>query len=214
MGLGDIVMRFGALGRRAAPAIGVALVWAASAGLAGATPIDRAPTPELRGSVVTAVAALAPLRPARVDVRHRIAAAAPQGDGEWHCLAEAIYFEARGEDLDGQIAVAEVILNRVESPAYPDSVCAVVRQGEGGGPGCQFSYRCDGRSEATPDRAAWTLAGRIARAMLDGAPRELTDGATHYHAHYVSPRWARRFDRTAVIGAHRFYREPLVLAAN
>ena len=118
------------------------------------------------------------------------------------CLAEALYFEARGEGSQGQRAVAEVILNRVDSPAYPRTVCGVVQQGGKGG--CQFSYTCDGRSDRISDRAAWARAGKIARSMLDGAPRVLTAGATHFHTVGVRPGWARRFDRTASIGAHLF----------
>ena len=150
------------------------------------------------------------------DVAALVAAAEPAGDAEWYCLAEALYFEARGEDPEGQAAVAEVILNRVDSPAYPDSVCAVVGQvadGSGGG-GCQFSYRCDGLPDAIRERRAWAEVGRVARAMLDDAPRTLTDGATYYHASSVSPSWADAFPRTASIGAHLFYREPLRLASN
>lgn len=127
------------------------------------------------------------------------------GDAQWQCLATALYHEARGETIKGQIAVAEVILNRVDSPAYPRSVCGVVQQGGNGG--CQFSYTCDGRSDRISDRAAWERAGKIARAMLDGAPRVLTAGATHFHTVNVRPGWARRFDRTASIGAHLFYRQ-------
>lgn len=146
------------------------------------------------------------------DAEALVAAAEPAGDEEWRCLAEALYFEARGEPLSGQIAVAEVILNRVDSPAYPDTVCAVV--GQTGGGSCQFSYRCDGLSDAIRDRRSWAEVGQVARAMLDGAPRGLTSGATHYHASSVSPRWASAFPRTASIGAHRFYRETLRLASN
>ncbi|NJS40632.1 MAG: cell wall hydrolase [Rhodobacteraceae bacterium] len=131
---------------------------------------------------------------------------APQGDAEWQCLTEALYFEARGESLKGQIAVAEVILNRVDSPLYPRSVCGVVKQRGGGG--CQFSYVCDGRADRMREKGAADLAGRIARAMLDGAPRLLTDGATHFHTRSVRPGWSRRFDQTASIGAHVFYRHP------
>ena len=127
------------------------------------------------------------------------------GDAQWQCLATALYHEARGETIKGQIAVAEVILNRVDSPAYPRSVCGVVQQGGKGG--CQFSYTCDGRSDRIADRGAWARAGKIARAMLDGAPRSLTAGATHFHTVNVRPGWARRFDRTASIGAHLFYRQ-------
>lgn len=131
---------------------------------------------------------------------------APEGDAEWQCLTEAIYFEARGESLEGQIAVAEVILNRVDSPLYPRSVCKVVRQRGGGG--CQFSYVCDGRADRMRDKVSADRAGRVARAMLDGAPRVLTDGATHFHTRGVRPSWAKRFPKTAAIGAHLFYRHP------
>jgi spore germination cell wall hydrolase CwlJ-like protein len=129
----------------------------------------------------------------------------PQGDAEWQCLTEALYFEARGESLEGQIAVAEVILNRVDSPLYPRTVCGVVKQRGGGG--CQFSYVCSG-SKRMREKGPADLAGRIARAMLDGAPRLLTEGATHFHTRGVRPSWSRRFDRTASIGAHLFYRQP------
>jgi spore germination cell wall hydrolase CwlJ-like protein len=129
----------------------------------------------------------------------------PTGDAEWQCLTEALYFEARGESLEGQIAVAEVILNRVDSPLYPRTVCGVVKQRGGGG--CQFSYVCTGKKQMR-ETAAADLSGRIARAMLDGAPRVLTEGATHFHTRGVKPSWSRRFSRTAAIGAHLFYRQP------
>ena len=129
----------------------------------------------------------------------------PTGDAEWQCLTEALYFEARGESLQGQIAVAEVILNRADSPLYPRTVCGVVKQRGGGG--CQFSYVCQGKVKMR-EKGAANLAGRIARAMLDGAPRILTDGATHFHTRGVKPSWSKRFSRTAAIGAHFFYRQP------
>jgi hypothetical protein len=131
---------------------------------------------------------------------------APDGDAEWQCLTEAIYFEARGESLEGQIGVAEVILNRVDSPIYPRTVCGVVRQRGSGG--CQFSYICDGRTDRMREKGAADLAGRIARAMLDGAPRVLTEGATSFHTRSVRPSWSRRYIQTASIGAHLFYRKP------
>lgn len=127
---------------------------------------------------------------------------APGGDAQWQCLRTALYFEARGESLRGQFAVAEVILNRVDNPAYPKTVCAVVEQG------CQFSFTCDGRSEAMSEPGAADRAGRIARLMLDGAPRALTQGATHFHTLNVNPNWSRRFAKTASIGQHLFYRQP------
>ena len=128
------------------------------------------------------------------------------GDSEWQCLSEALYFEARGESAKGQFAVAEVILNRVDVAEYPDTVCEVVRQGSGGRYRCQFSYYCDGLSERVYEQSAWIQVGKIARLMIDGGERALTDCATHYHARYVSPRWASRYSRTATIGAHHFYR--------
>lgn len=91
----------------------------------------------------------------------------PTGDAEWECLRTAIYFESRGETLRGQFAVAEVILNRVDSPDYPKTICGVVQQGGSGG--CQFSYACDGRADAMRDPDAQWRAGRIARVMMDGA---------------------------------------------
>lgn len=130
---------------------------------------------------------------------------APEGDAEWQCLTEAIYFEARGESLDGQIGVAEVILNRVDSALYPRTVCGVVRQRGSGG--CQFSYICDGRTDRMREREPADLAGRIARAMLDGAPRVLTEGATHFHTRSVRPGWSKRYAHTTTIGAHVFYRK-------
>ncbi len=129
---------------------------------------------------------------------------APEGDREWQCLREALYFEARGESLQGQFAVAEVILNRVDSPRFPKSICGVVHQSGGGS--CQFSYICDGKAEVMADRRSLDRAGRIARLMLDGAPRQLTGGATFFHTRAVRPNWSNKFARTASIGEHLFYR--------
>lgn len=136
----------------------------------------------------------------------------PNGDEQFQCLTDAIYHEARGESVEGQVAVAEVVLNRVDDPRFPHSVCGVVR--ERGGGSCQFSWTCDGRSDRVSDGSAYDLAGRIARAMLDGAPRDLTDGATYFHTTGVRPGWSRRFERTAMIGAHLFYRSPVMTASN
>ena len=135
-------------------------------------------------------------------------------DSEFRCLREAIYHEARGESLAGQYAVAEVILNRVDAANFPGSVCGVVRQGAGNGRGCQFSYVCNGRSQAMAERGARELAARIAQVMLTGAPRALTDGATHFHARHVNPRWARVYERTAQIGSHLFYRQSVQVTSN
>jgi spore germination cell wall hydrolase CwlJ-like protein len=130
------------------------------------------------------------------------------GGAAWKCLTEALYFEARGETVAGQFAVAEVILNRVDSDRFPDSVCGVIRQGTGKRYQCQFTYTCDGRPETITERRSHERLGKVARLMLDGADRVLTKGATHYHTTAVNPRWARKFPRTATIGVHHFYRMP------
>ncbi len=142
----------------------------------------------------------------RYDAAWLAALPAPTGGSDWECLTEALYFEARGESLKGQIAVAEVILNRVDSPLYPSTVCGVVKaRGRGA---CAFSYVCDGNSDKMRDRVSRDRAARIARLMLDGAPRQLTEGATHFHTRAVKPKWARQFKHTTTIGAHIFYRQP------
>lgn len=133
---------------------------------------------------------------------------------EWECLAGALYHEARGESIEGQVAVAEVILNRVDAVSYPDTVCGVVYEGSANGGPCQFSFACDGESDARDEGDAAARAGRIASAMLDGTPRALTDGATFFHTTAVAPSWARAFERTTRIGAHLFYRKPTRLSSN
>lgn len=128
------------------------------------------------------------------------------GDAQWRCLTEALYFEARGESVKGQFAVAEVILNRADSSRFPGSVCKVVNQGTGRKHACQFSYTCDGRPENIENRTAWERVGKVARIMLDGSPRNLTNGATFYHTTAVRPSWAKSFRKTTQIGVHVFYR--------
>ncbi|MEM6944860.1 MAG: cell wall hydrolase [Pseudomonadota bacterium] len=131
---------------------------------------------------------------------------------EWACLAEGLYFEARGESLMGQIAVAEVILNRVDSRRYPDSVCAVLDQGAHRLNACQFSYNCDGQKELIAEKDAFEQVGKVAWLMLEGRPRNLTGKATHYHATHVNPRWASKLVRTARIGDHVFYRPAVTVS--
>ncbi|WP_417728065.1 cell wall hydrolase [Roseovarius sp.] len=137
-----------------------------------------------------------------------------EGGAQWRCLAEALYFEARGESVKGQFAVAEVIMNRVDDSNYPDTICGVIHQGTGRKYQCQFTYTCDGHADVIAEREAFETVGKVARLMVDGAPRSLTSGATHYHTRSVSPRWARQFPRTASIGVHHFYRQPTRLSSN
>lgn len=134
------------------------------------------------------------------------------GGRNWSCLTEALYFEARGEKLNGLFAVSEVILNRVDDSRYPNSVCGVINQGTGKQFRCQFTYTCDGRPETMTEKSSFERVGKIARLMIDGAPRKLTSGATHYHTKAVRPKWSRVFARTATIGFHHFYRQPDRLA--
>lgn len=133
----------------------------------------------------------------------------PEADGgpEFACLAEALYFEARGETVKGQFAVAEVIMNRVKSDRFPDTVCAVVNQGTGRKHQCQFSYTCDGYKEVIAEKKAHDRVSKVARTVLDGTVGGLTDGATYYHTSAVKPRWSRSFTKTAKIGVHLFYRD-------
>lgn len=129
------------------------------------------------------------------------------GGEQWRCLAEALYFEARGENVRGLFAVGEVILNRVESARFPSTLCGVINQGTGRQYACQFTFTCDGNSETIHEAVAWSRVAKVARLLVDGAPRNLTNGATHYHTRAVSPRWARVFPRTVTIGSHHFYRQ-------
>ena len=125
---------------------------------------------------------------------------------QWKCLAEALYFEARGEPIEGQFAVAEVILNRVKSEEFPNSICGVINQGTGRKHACQFSYTCDGKLERVSNLVSYDQMVRIAGVMIDGVSPPLTAGATYYHATSVWPSWARGFENTVTIGAHKFYK--------
>ncbi|MGR3511739.1 MAG: cell wall hydrolase [Paracoccaceae bacterium] len=136
-----------------------------------------------------------------------------KGGTQWACLTEALYFEARGESVKGMFGVAEVILNRVDDPRYPSSVCKVINQGTGERYRCQFTYTCDGRPENMTDTRAYERVGKVAHLMLEGMERRLTKGATHYHTKSVNPRWAKVFPRTTTIGYHHFYREPSRVAS-
>jgi hypothetical protein len=123
------------------------------------------------------------------------------------CLANAIYFEARGEPVSGQIAVAQVVMNRAFSGFYPNDVCAVIYQNAHRHLACQFTFACDGKSKAINERGAWARANRIAKQTLDGQLYVATVGAsTHYHAIYVHPNWVREMHKLARYGIHNFYR--------
>jgi len=124
------------------------------------------------------------------------------------CLTEAIYYEARSESDDGQRAVAQVVLNRVRHPAYPNSVCGVVYQGSERITGCQFTFTCDGSMGHGIDAYAWERARTIASAALHGSVYRPVGFATNYHTTSIMPYWAPSLVEQAVIGAHVFYRRP------
>lgn len=130
-----------------------------------------------------------------------------RGARERKCLAEAVYFEARSEPEEGQAAVAQVVLNRATSGLYPPSVCGVVYQNRTHHKACQFSFACEGKALRVTETEAWHTAERIADEVVQGKTY-LSDvgGATHYHAKYVRPAWARRLVKMDVIGHHIFYK--------
>jgi len=147
-----------------------------------------------------------------------------------YCLATNIYFEARAESLAGQFAVADVTLNRVNDKRYPDNVCAVVMQAKMRESWktkqhkdlldsereyypvrhkCQFSWYCDGKSDTVYDSDSWRRAQTVSyMIMVNRKYRGITEGSTHYHADYVSPKWAPELDLVGRIGTHVFYRWP------
>jgi len=123
------------------------------------------------------------------------------------CLALNVYYEARSEPMDGQYAVAHVVLNRVANDAFPDDACKVVKQGyHKGRHKCQFSWYCDGKSDKPKDNMSWVVAQVVAYNTLYGYHKDNTHGATHYHATYVSPWWRKHYDKTVAHGSHIFYK--------
>lgn len=127
------------------------------------------------------------------------------------CMALNIYHEARGEPLVGQIAVVNVVNNRVASPLYPDNICDVVKEAEYWGEHpirhkCQFSWWCDGKSDEPTDRVAWERSLNLARKAVDGQITDITEGSLYYHATHVEPYWAEHFTQTIQINKHIFYR--------
>ncbi|MEA1014099.1 cell wall hydrolase [Sphingosinicella sp. LY1275] len=139
----------------------------------------------------------------------RLNGAVPDRMRALDCLADAIYYEAASESEEGQRAVAQVVLNRVRHPAYPNSVCGVVYQGPmRAGGGCQFTFTCDGSLLRGRAGAAWARARRIAADALAGRVDTRVGLATHYHTSAVFPHWAPKLEKAAVIGAHIFYRFP------
>ncbi|MXP44635.1 cell wall hydrolase [Allopontixanthobacter sediminis] len=122
------------------------------------------------------------------------------------CLTAAIHYEAASESTSGQRAVAQVVLNRVRHPAYPNSICGVVFQGSQRLTGCQFTFTCDGSLRRRPSAAAWQRARSVAAAALSGYVEPNVGLATHYHANFVVPYWSGSLTKIGPIGSHIFYR--------
>ena len=130
---------------------------------------------------------------------------------ERRCMTTALYFEARSEPESGQIAVGQVVMNRVRSPDYPDTICGVVYQGSHRRTGCQFSFTCDGKADKPNSKKMWERSKRLSNKVLEGQVWLKSIGhATHYHADYVAPRWRRKMRRLKKIGRHIFYKAPKV----
>lgn len=128
---------------------------------------------------------------------------------EHKCLAEAVFYEARSETTEGQLAVAEVIMNRVADERYPSEICGVVYQGSTRSTGCQFTFTCDGsRAKEKTYGDRWYQAKSVAAQVIMEFHELRTGNATHYHASYVEPSWSKRLVRTNTIGEHIFYRYP------
>jgi spore germination cell wall hydrolase CwlJ-like protein len=169
-------------------------------GLNGATPSVAAFSDALGGHM-TGLAGVAPPAPRSLEAEVEASTETATRGAEEDCLANAVYFEARGESIEGQLAVAEVVLNRAASGRYPPTLCGVVVQRS------QFSFVRGGIIPAA-DRSsqAWRRAVAVARVAQAGTTRLLASGVLWYHANYVSPGWGRRLSRTNRIGAHIFYR--------
>ncbi len=205
-----------------ASCIQVAPARLASAGTAAAAPIPPAALaladaasapadPALPPAKAAAANAALPFAPGAVTpaAAFKLHGAVPDRMRALDCLADAIYYEAATEPEEGQRAIAQVVLNRVRHPAYPNSVCGVVYQGPmRAGGGCQFTFTCDGSLLRARSGAAWARARRIAADALSGRVDNKVGLATHYHTTAVFPAWAPRLEKAALVGAHIFYRFP------
>lgn len=166
----------------------------------GIEPLDAA---EINASIPESSEPILPARPFSIPSpaaggSNRLAAV--------DCLTAAIYYEAATESITGQRAVAQVVLNRVRHPAYPNSVCGVVFQGSQRATGCQFTFTCDGSLQRRPSAAGWARARTVAAAALSGFVETAVGTATHYHAVYVVPYWSSSLTKLRTVDSHIFYR--------
>jgi spore germination cell wall hydrolase CwlJ-like protein len=195
---------------------GAFLLTLATAGAAMALNPHTDQAQKLRSSVVQ-VADIAPAMPASTPVAPLpvlVNAPSPRDLAlakvlnEQSCLAEAMYYEARGEGVEGEEAIAEVIFNRMHAAGYPRSICGVVYEGAELTHGCQFSFTCNGEMDRPKSFGPWLRARVLAARILAGYVQlgNSTGGATSFHASEVEPDWADQMDRTVQIGNHLFYR--------
>jgi spore germination cell wall hydrolase CwlJ-like protein len=206
---GPIVGAFSGLAPVAVAAL-PAVPQSAPSGSASPAPAIAVPLPPAPPAIQLASApvvriAIPPVRPAAPRSPLVGTVTSPK---EMKCLAEAVYFEARSEPERGQAAVAQVVLNRARSGVYPSSVCGVVYQNRHKYLACQFTFACEGKALRTDEAGPWSTAQRIARDVAEG--RTYLPGvgnATHYHANYVRPWWARHMDKREKVGRHIFYFE-------
>ncbi len=145
-------------------------------------------------------------KPERKAIGADLIDAADSQAREHKCLSEAIFYEARSEGKDGQKAVAEVVLNRVRSKHYPNSICGVVYQGAERRTGCQFSFTCDGSMDLAPSGKTWKRSQDVASIAMTGGLTPMTGRATHYHTLDVTPVWSDTLVMTKQIETHKFYR--------
>jgi spore germination cell wall hydrolase CwlJ-like protein len=201
-------------------AVGVAFGTAAGLALGGvyaalapdvAPPAQPAPPSAQPAAPPTAVAvglrpALpAPAAPAVAAPAPQRVAQRPRTAGDLDCLADAVYYEARGEPVEGQAAIAQVVLNRTHRPGFPKTVCGVVFQGVRSG-ACQFSFACAGLMDRPKETAAWTRARKVAQRALAGQITSEVGQATHFHIAGMHPGWGPNLIRVAQVGVHVFYR--------
>jgi len=189
--------------------LGVATLAAVVVGTIG--PWARPPEPDAARPLTMAEArasnAAVPIDAARrlPAARYRFRGGPAEREQAAECLATAALYEA-GDDLRGQRAVIQVVLNRVRAPGFPKTICGVVYQGSERASGCQFTFSCDGAMARAPSPIYWARARRVAERALAGYVYRPVGTATHYHTTEVSPYWAPSLDYIGTIGAHRFYR--------
>ncbi|MEN3971886.1 cell wall hydrolase [Sphingomicrobium sp. XHP0235] len=184
-----------------APVIGAALLATAGGAQVHANLITSPVlTDEQRAEFLDRAKDIADDKPLYALVAERKGIADAELDAQEWCLANAVYFEARGESLEGQLAVADVVMNRTDSERYPDNWCDVVKQYK------QFSFVENRRFPRISEMQAWDTAKAVAKVAIDGADEVVRGDVLWYHADYVAPRWRTAFSEVTKVGVHIFYR--------